>query len=96
MKRAFFLGTLLLAGCGQGDMPLPGDVVAPRLTEAVAWNAGGETNLFVELAATNDAGESRRLGFAASPVNNPVASVVFYDEAGGQICSEKVELSQRC
>ena len=96
MKRAIFLGTLLLVGCGRSSLPLPGDIVAPRLFLPVTWNAGDEVDLWVELAATNKAGNSRRLGFAASPSKNPIANVVFYDETGGQIRSKKVELSQRC
>ena len=96
MRWTIFLGILPLVGCGTSSLPMPGDVVAPRLVESVIWQPGGETNLFVELAATNKAGESRRLGFAASPTHNPVATVVFYDEIGEQIGNRVVELSQRC
>ena len=95
-KHGFLLAVLLLlVGCGQG-LPRPGDTVAPRIVQPVNWTAGEETELFVELAATNESGRIRRLTFAASPNENPVASFVFYDTHGEVIGREEVELSTRC
>ena len=86
---------LLLTGCSQG-LPRPGDAVAPRLTQPVNWTAGEKGELWVDLAATDASGIARRLSFAASPVENPIVTVTFYDGQGGLVGEEEVELSQRC
>ena len=86
---------LLLVGCSQG-LPGPGDTVAPRLTQPINWTAGEMGELWVDLAATNASGNSRRLSFAASPVENPIATVAFFDGQGSLVGEEEVELSQRC
>ena len=36
------------------------------------------------------------MSFAASPVKNPVATVVFYDADGATVGHDEVELTERC
>ena len=96
-KRVILCGMLLLlAGCSSQVFPRPGDTVSPRLAQPVKWTAGKMGELWVDLAATSESGSTRRLGFSASPTENPIASVAFFDAGGALIGEEKVELSQRC
>ena len=91
------LGLLILVGCFSGNrLPGPGDTVAPRIVQPINWLAGEMGEIYVDLSAKNEGGNVRQLGFAASPVENPVASVVFYDATGAVVAEEDVELSQRC
>ena len=85
--------SLYLANTG---LPQAGDTVIPRLVREVDWEPGQDGELWVELAATNEAGRTRRLSFAASPTRNPIAHVRFYDANGEAVESCEVEISQRC
>lgn len=90
---------LLLTGClelGNSGLPEPGDVVSPRLVREIQWAPGEEGELWVDLSATNAAGRTRSLSFAASPQTNPVAHVRFYNAEGNDVASREVELSVRC
>ena len=86
----------LTAGCGNPSLPQPGDTVSPRIVSIGIWEAGQAGMLRVELHATDEAGDSRRLGFEASPDVDPVAHVQFFDAGGIVIESLDVELSKRC
>jgi hypothetical protein len=89
---------VLAAGCNmgnQGGLPQPGDEVRPSITQPIDWKAGEKGSLWVDLKATNASG-SRRLGFNASPKNNPVATIQFYDAEGNPMTTQEVELAERC
>ena len=86
----------LTAGCGDLSLLQPGDTVSPRIASIGHWEAGQVGMLRVELYATDGAGNSRRLGFGASPDIDPVAHVQFFDAGGKAIESLNVELSTRC
>ena len=105
-KRSLGL-TVFLAGVGilglissvflrSSGLPQPGDKVSPRLVQEIEWTPGQQGPLWVELAATSESGKTRRLGFQASPKENPIALVRFYDSANDLIRPLEVELSQRC
>jgi len=85
-----------VAGCSRSGVPQPGDVVSPEVIRTIQWTAGESSDIWAALAATNEAGESRQLGFAASPINNPLATVVFYGADGETVGEDEVELTERC
>jgi hypothetical protein len=70
--------------------------VQPGLTQKIDWKAGERGSLWVDLRATNSAGQARRLGFNASPVQNPVASIQFFDQANQPLDQLVIELTERC
>ena len=89
----------LAAGCGEQSLPSlpqPGDTVSPRIVGTGQWKPGGNVNLRVVLEATDEMGNSRQLGFEASPKINPVAEVQFLDGGDQIVESIEVELSKRC
>ena len=94
-----FLSAAMLisvAGCGHSGFPQPGDVVFPNIVRNIHWTAGKSGEVWAELSAKDESGQSRRLSFAASPVKNPVATVVFYDADGATVGHDEVELTERC
>ncbi|MBI85169.1 MAG: hypothetical protein CMJ81_18395 [Planctomycetaceae bacterium] len=97
MRKSLLLagGLLLLVGCSQG-LPRAGDTVMPRLVRSLSLMAGEKSELWVELTAKADSGPSRRLGFSASPHEDPVATLAFYNAQGGLVGEEEVHLSLRC
>ena len=98
MRRLLCVTAVLatLVGCNTNGLPGPGDIVSPNLVRPVNWTAGKSGEVWAELSAKSKSGVERRLSFAASPVNNPIASVVFYNAEGDTIGGDEVELSQRC
>ena len=58
------VGLLLLSGVNRSGLPRAGDTVSPRLVQETQWEPGGEGQLWVELAATDQSGDSRRLSFS--------------------------------
>ncbi len=96
--RVYFLAAMLIlvAGCGYSGLPQSGDVVSPAIVQGINWTAGKHGEIWAELSARDALGNSRRLGFAASPVNNPVANVVFYGADGKSVGQDQVELTERC
>lgn len=96
--RKFMLlagGLILLVGCSQG-FPRAGDTVMPRLVRSLSLMAGEKSELWVELIAKADSSPSRRLGFSASPHEDPIATLAFYNAQGGLVGEEEVRLSVRC
>ena len=96
--RKFMLlvgGLILLVGCSQG-FPRAGDTVMPRLVTSPSLAAGQKIELWVELIAKADSSPSRRLAFSASPNEDPIATLAFYNAQGGLVGKEEVRLSQRC
>ena len=87
---------LATAGCSDPSLPRPGDTVSPLIVGMSNWNAGERAALQVALVATNWTGKSRELSFFASPENNPVAQIQFYDGGNQVVESLDVELSERC
>jgi len=90
------VGAARLIYLSRSGMPQAGDTVRPRLVQEIEWEPGQDGPLWVELAATNESGDSRCLSFATSPKHNPVALVSFYDSAGKPMSPSTVEPSQRC
>ena len=87
---------LVIAGCSNQGLPRSGDTVAPNLVRPLVFKEGKAAELWVELAATTESGASRRLSFSASPSEDPIATVAFFDADGEQIGVEEIALSQRC
>ena len=96
--RKFMLlvgGLILLVGCSQG-FPRAGDTVMPQLVKSPSLAAGQKSELWVELIAQADSSPSRRLAFSASPNEDPIATLTFYNAQGSLVGKEEVRLSQRC
>ena len=86
----------LMLGCSQSGYPQPGEIVVPKLSRSINWTAGKNGGVWATLTAQNQSGEVRRLSFAASPMVNPVATVVFYGAEGSLVGEDEVELTERC
>lgn len=100
MRLRLGLGVTLfvVVGCfrSSAGLPQPGDHVQPGLTQRIDWKASERGSLWVDLRATNTAGQARRLGFNASPRHNPVASIQFFDQADQPLAKLVIELKERC
>ena len=88
-------GLILLVGCSHG-FPRAGDTVMPRLVTLPSLAAGQKSELWGELIAKADSSSGRRLAFSASPNEDPIATLTFYNAQGSLVGKEEVRLSQRC
>ena len=100
MRNLMFVTGSVVVVCGcflsSSQLPRAGDTVAPRLARPLTLKAGKVSEIWVDLTATNASGTSRRLGFSASPTDDPVATLTFFDAEGKTLGEEEVRLSERC